>query len=98
MAFHSLMAGTSLWGCGGWLLVELGTAEVHQRVAEQLDLDAVGVLEVHRLGDAEVGPGVLDAGLVQPSLALLPAVPRAGDRNVLDAADRLDDRLEPQPG
>ena len=72
--------------------------EVHQRVAEQLDLDAVRVLEVHRLLDAQVRPGVLHALRVQLVAQALPAVAGHRDGDVLDAADRLDARLEPEAG
>src|SRR6478609_4931089 len=75
IAFHVLMPGASL-------LVELASAEVHERVAEQLDLDAVRVLEVHRLLDPEVGTGVVHSCLVQPTLRQLPLVARHGDRDV----------------
>src|SRR5437764_2836324 len=78
------------------LLVEHAPREVHERVAQQLDLDAVRVLEVHRLLDAHVRTGVLDAGRVEPVAQLLPAVARDRDGDVLDAADRLHARLEPE--
>src|SRR4029077_4214861 len=56
IAFHSLMrTPLSVMGRQGGntpLLVEVVVGAVHQRIAEQLDLDAVGVLEVHRLLDA----------------------------------------------
>src|SRR3954470_4928305 len=96
MAFHSVMPGTSLDVNG--LFVELLAAEVHQRVAEQLDLDAVGVLEVHRLLDPEVGARVLHTCGVQLVPDLLPAVPWGGDGDVLDAADRLDAGLQAETG
>ena len=80
-------------------LVELVTGEVHQRIAEQLDLDAVGVLEVHRLLDArDPGRRSVTPASSSRSRSLLPPVARHRDRDVLHAADRLDARLEPEPG
>src|SRR5215211_3324710 len=79
------------------LLVELLAGEEHERIAQQLDLDPVGILEVHRLLDAAIGSGVLHARLVQPVADLLPAVARSRDRDVLHTADGLDARLEAEP-
>src|SRR5262245_9722611 len=72
------------------LLVQLAAGEVHQRIAEQFDLDAVGVLEVHRLRDALVGPEVRHPRLVEPGTQPLPPISGYRDRDVLDRADRLD--------
>src|SRR4051794_35063692 len=79
-------------------LVEPLATEEHQRIAEQLDLDAVGVLEVHRLLDPAVRPGVLHPGLVEAFAHLIPAVPRGRDGDVLHAADGLDTWFEPETG
>src|SRR3954452_6725966 len=98
MAFHSLMPVTSLGEdprgfdcrgrcCGLVSLVELFPGEVHQRVAQELDLYAVGILEVHRLLDPAVRSGVLDTLGVESRAQLFPAVARARDRDVLDAPD-----------
>src|ERR1700712_2907063 len=101
IAFHSLMSHTSLVVCqeglASVLLVELVATEVHQRIAQQLDLDAIGVFEVHRLLDAAIGSGVLPAGLVETCTDLFPPVPRRGDGDVLHAADRLHAGLEAEP-
>src|SRR5689334_19311940 len=108
MAFHSLMSMISFdrtelcWSgptdCGALsvLLVELVSGEVHERIAEQLDLDAVRVLEVHRLGDALVWTEVRDPGRVELGPQVLPAVARYGDRDVLDRPDRLDAWVQAQ--
>src|SRR5262245_17183102 len=79
-------------------LVELLSCEVHQRITQQLDLNAVGVLQVHRLLDAAIGPGVLDPSSVEPFTQLFPSVAGCRDRDVLDTPDRIDARLEPEPG
>src|SRR4029453_10945963 len=96
IAFHSLMPCTSLGDTP--LLVELTTTEVHQWITQNLDLDAVGVFEVHRLLDPTVRSCVLHARLVQPAADLLPTVSGSRDRDVLDRSDGLDAWLQSQPG
>src|SRR3954463_16611993 len=93
MAFHEPMASTSFPS-----VVELFAREVHEWVAEELDLDPVGILEVHRLLDPAVRPGVLDPGRVEALPRRLPPAPGRRDREVLDPADRLDAGLEPETG
>src|SRR3954449_10155991 len=80
---------------GAGLLVEALAGEVHQRVAEQLDLDPIGILQVHGLLDATVGADVLPPRSVQPVTHGFPAVPGRGYRDVLHPTEGLDPRLEP---
>src|SRR5205807_5695110 len=67
-----------------------------QRLADQLDLDAGRVLEVQRVGGATIRPEVRDPVLLQLRLDRLKLVLVHRDRNVLDAAQRLHARLQPE--
>ena len=75
-------------------LVELDATEEHQRVAEQFDLDSIGITEVHRLGNPEVGSRVRYSRVVEPGLNLLPALTGGRNGDVLNSADRFDGRFE----
>ena len=53
-------------------LVELSPGEVHQRVTEQLDADAIGIAQVHRLWNAAIGTDVRNTGLIKTGLQSFP--------------------------
>src|SRR5439155_493339 len=70
----------------------------HERLANQLDLDAVGILEVHRLLDAAVGPDVRNPRAVEPALQRLERLWCHRDGNVLNTAEAFRHRLEAEAG
>src|SRR5262249_55810995 len=75
-----------------------GLRHLEERLADQLDLDVVGVLEVDRLLDTHVGPEVLDTGGGQPALCVLEHFWGHRDRDVLDPAEPLPYGLESEGG
>jgi hypothetical protein len=58
-------------GAASWLGAEGAAVHLLEGLAEELDLDAVGVAEVERVGDPAVGAEVGDAVLLQATLELL---------------------------
>src|SRR5262245_36515243 len=67
-----------------------------QRLADQLDLDPVRVLEVERVGGAAVGSEIRNPVRLQLRLQRLELLLVDRDRDVLNASQRLDPRLQPQ--